>query len=131
MSSNPIIILAVDDSPSMREMLAYLLRSSGFEVVEADDGEKALALARTRRIDVVITDQNMPNMDGLALVKSLRDLPTYRDTPIMMLTTESSPEMKQKGREAGATGWMVKPFDPEKLVKMVKIVAGNRTEAGA
>jgi two-component system chemotaxis response regulator CheY len=107
-----LIILAVDDSPSMREMLAAVLRDSGYQVVEAEDGVKALELAKTRSIDVVLTDQNMPNMDGLSLVKNLRGLPAYKDTPIMMLTTESSAEMKQKGRDAGATGWMVKPFDP-------------------
>src|SRR5258706_4219293 len=100
-----LLILAVDHSPSMREMLATVLRDSGYQVVEAEDGVKALEVARSHPVDVVLTDQNMPNMDGLSLVKSLRTLPAYRDTPIMMLTTESSDEMKQKGRQAGATGW--------------------------
>jgi two-component system chemotaxis response regulator CheY len=121
-----LIILAVDDSPSMREMLAAVLRDSGYQVVEAEDGVKALELAKTRSIDVVLTDQNMPNMDGLSLVKNLRSLPAYKDTPIMMLTTESSAEMKQKGRDAGATGWMVKPFDPDKLVRMLKSLIGMK-----
>jgi two-component system chemotaxis response regulator CheY len=121
-----LIILAVDDSPSMREMLAAVLRDSGYQVVEAEDGVKALELAKTRSIDVVLTDQNMPNMDGLSLVKNLRGLPAYKDTPIMMLTTESSAEMKQKGRDAGATGWMVKPFDPDKLVRMLKSLIGMK-----
>ena len=123
-----LIILAVDDSPSMREMLAAVLRDSGYQVVEAEDGVKALELAKTRSIDVVLTDQNMPNMDGLSLVKNLRSLPAYKDTPIMMLTTESSAEMKQKGREAGATGWMVKPFDPDKLVRMLKSLMGMKSK---
>jgi len=123
-----LIILAVDDSPSMREMLAAVLRDSGYQVVEAEDGVKALELAKTRSIDVVLTDQNMPNMDGLSLVKNLRGLPAYKDTPIMMLTTESSAEMKQKGRDAGATGWMVKPFDPDKLVRMLKSLIGMKRE---
>ena len=121
-----LIILAVDDSPSMREMLAAVLRDSGYQVVEAEDGVKALELAKTRSIDVVLTDQNMPNLDGLSLVKNLRGLPAYKDTPIMMLTTESSAEMKQKGRDAGATGWMVKPFDPDKLVRMLKSLIGMK-----
>ena len=116
------LILAVDDSPSMRGMIAFLLREAGFEVLEADDGAAALALATQRQVDLVLTDQNMPNMDGLSLVASLRALPEYRKVPIMMLTTESSPEMKAKGRAAGATGWMVKPFDPEKLVSMLRAV---------
>jgi len=123
-----LIILAVDDSPSMREMLAAVLRDSGYQVVEAEDGVKALEVARTRSVDVVLTDQNMPNMDGLSLVKNLRSLPAYKDTPIMMLTTESSAEMKQKGRDAGATGWMVKPFDPDKLVRMLKSVMGMKSK---
>ena len=123
-----LIILAVDDSPSMREMLAAVLRDSGYHVVEAEDGVKALEVAKTQAVDVVLTDQNMPNMDGLSLVKNLRSLPTYRETPIMMLTTESSAEMKQKGREAGATGWMVKPFDPDKLLRALKSLIGMKRQ---
>ena len=125
------LILAVDDSPSMRGMIAYLLRNAGYEVLEADDGEQALALAKSRRVDLVLTDQNMPKMDGLSLVASLRTLPEYRKVPIMMLTTESSPEMKAKGRAAGATGWMVKPFDPERLVAMLRSVLGGAATKGA
>ena len=125
------LILAVDDSPSMRGMIAYLLRQAGYEVLEADDGEKALALAKARRVDLVLTDQNMPNMDGLSLVASLRALPEYRRVPILMLTTESSAEMKERGRAAGATGWMVKPFDPERLVGMLAKVLGGRAAGSA
>ena len=111
-------ILAVDDSPSMRRMVAHVLTSGGYAVLEAADGEEALHLALANRVDAVLTDQNMPKMDGIALVKRLRALDGYSHTPIMLLTTESSPEMKQKGRAAGATGWMVKPFDPERLLEM-------------
>ena len=125
------LILAVDDSPSMRGMIAYLLRQAGYEVLEADVGEKALALAKARRVDLVLTDQNMPNMDGLSLVASLRALPEYRRVPILMLTTESSAEMKERGRAAGATGWMVKPFDPERLVGMLAKVLGGRAAGSA
>ena len=111
-------ILAVDDSPSMRRMVAHVLRTGGYQVLEAEDGEDALRILRSQRVDAVLTDQNMPRMDGLALVRRLRSLEEYSRTPIMLLTTESSPEMKQKGREAGATGWMVKPFDPDRLLQM-------------
>jgi two-component system chemotaxis response regulator CheY len=111
-------ILAVDDSLSMRRMVAHVLRLGGYEVVEAGDGQEALELARSCRIDAVLTDQNMPNMDGIALVKSLRAMAGFAQTPILLLTTESSAEMKQRGREAGATGWMVKPFDPERLLEV-------------
>ena len=113
-------ILTVDDSPSMRQMLAYVLTSNGYTVIEAEDGERGLELAKSRQADLVLTDQNMPKMDGIALIKALRGLPAYKTVPIMMLTTESSPALKQQGREAGATGWMVKPFDPEKLLEMLK-----------
>ena len=113
-------ILAVDDSTSMRQMVAYVLKQAGYSVVEAEDGEEALALAGRQQFDAVITDHNMPRMDGLTLVRSLRSTDGYASTPIMLLTTESSAEMKQKGREAGATGWMVKPFDPERLLDMCR-----------
>ena len=113
-------ILAVDDSASMRQMVAYVLKQAGYSVVEAEDGDEALALASRQRFDAVITDHNMPRMDGLTLVRSLRSTDGYASTPIMLLTTESSAEMKQKGREAGATGWMVKPFDPDRLLDMCR-----------
>lgn len=113
-------ILTVDDSPSIRQMLAYVLTSNGYHVIEAEDGEQGLAFAKANQADLVLTDQNMPKMDGLALIKALRSLPNYRKVPIMMLTTESSQALKQQGRDAGATGWMVKPFDPEKLLEMLK-----------
>jgi|SRR5690606_6828432 len=109
-------ILAVDDSPSMREMVRSALTSAGFEVVQATDGDEALRLAREQQFDLVLSDVNMPNMDGLALIRALRAESGYRHTPILMLTTESSVERKREGKEAGATGWIVKPFDPAQLI---------------
>ena len=119
-------ILAVDDSATMREMVAFVLESAGYRVIEAEDGAQGLDRATATNVDLVITDQNMPNMDGLTLVRSLRELRDYKTTPILLLTTESSAEMKQKGRDAGATGWMVKPFDPDKLVRMLKAIIGMK-----
>jgi two-component system, chemotaxis family, chemotaxis protein CheY len=117
-------ILAVDDSGSLRQMLSFTLKSAGYSVVEAVDGRDGLAKARQGRFDLVLTDQNMPAMDGLTLIRSLRALPEYEKTPILMLTTESSDEMKAKGRAAGANGWLVKPFDPRRLTEVVKKVIG-------
>ena len=117
-------ILTVDDSPSIRQMLAYVLSSNGYQVIEAGDGEEGLMLAKANKADLVLTDQNMPKMDGIALIRALRAVPAYKQVPIMMLTTESSPVLKQQGRDAGATGWMVKPFDPEKLLEMLKKILG-------
>ena len=115
-------VLAVDDSKSLRDLVSFTLRGAGFEVKEAGNGQEALDIARRETFNLVLTDQNMPLMDGLTLVRSLRSLPAYRTAPILMLTTESSDEMKQKGRAAGATGWIVKPFNPERLVEIVRKV---------
>jgi len=115
-------ILAVDDSRSFRQMVALSLRESGYQVVEAVDGNDGLEKARHQPFDLVLTDQNMPGMDGLALIRSLRTTPGYQVTPILMLTTEASTEMKAKGRAAGANGWLVKPFDPQQLTEVVKKV---------
>jgi two-component system chemotaxis response regulator CheY len=104
-------ILAVDDSASIRQMVSFTLKSAGYDVVEAVDGMDGLEKAKARSINLVLTDQNMPRMDGLTLIKSLRGMPQYATTPILMLTTESSDTMKMQGRAAGATGWLVKPFD--------------------
>ena len=117
-------ILAVDDSGSLRAMLSFSLKSAGFHVVEAVDGEDGLEKARQSVVDLVLTDQNMPRMDGLTLIKSLRQMESYSKVPILMLTTESSDEMKAKGKAAGATGWMVKPFDPARLITVVRKVIG-------
>ncbi len=117
-------VLAVDDSASIRQMVAFTLKSAGYDVVEAADGMDGLAKAKARGFDLVLTDQNMPRMDGLTLVKSLRAVAQYRTTPILILTTESSDAMKAQGKAAGATGWLVKPFDPQKLLDVVKKVIG-------
>jgi two-component system chemotaxis response regulator CheY len=118
------IVLTVDDSSSIRQMVSFTLKSAGYEVVEAVDGEDGLNKAKQKGVNLVLTDQNMPKMDGLTLIKSLRTLPQYRSTPILMLTTESSDAMKTAGKAAGATGWLVKPFDPQKLLEVVKKVIG-------
>lgn len=112
-------ILVVDDSFSIRQMVSFTLKGAGFLTDEAADGRAALEMARASSFDLVFTDQNMPVMDGLTLIKSLREMPTYARTPILMLTTEASDEMKAKGRQVGATGWLVKPFDPQKLLQVV------------
>lgn len=115
-------VLTVDDSKTMRDMVAFTLRSAGFEVGEAEDGVKALSVLGATPADLIITDLNMPNMDGIALIQKLRADPKYRATPILMLTTEGDAGKKEQGRAAGATGWLVKPFNPEKLVELVKKV---------
>jgi two-component system chemotaxis response regulator CheY len=115
-------ILAVDDSVSMRQMVSYTLKSAGFEVVEAVDGEDAFEKARQRHFDLVLTDQNMPRLDGIGLTRRLREHPSFQTTPILILTTESSDQMKQAGRAAGATGWLVKPFEPTKLIEVIRKV---------
>jgi len=112
-------ILAVDDSPSMRQLVKLALASGGHEVDVATDGVEALQAAERQQFDVVITDVNMPNMDGISLVRELRRLANYRFVPLLMLTTESTSERKQQGKEAGATGWLVKPFDPARLLSIV------------
>jgi two-component system chemotaxis response regulator CheY len=118
------VVLTVDDSVSIRQMVAFTLKTAGYEVVEAVDGEDGLNRAKSKSADLILTDQNMPKMDGLTLIKSLRGLPQYRATPILMLTTESSDAMKAAGKAAGATGWLVKPFDPQRLLEVVKKVIG-------
>ena len=117
-------ILTVDDSTSMRQMVSFTLKGVGYEVVESVDGVQALEIAKERTFDLVVTDVNMPNMDGITLIKELRNLPDYKFTPILMLTTESATEKKQEGKAAGATGWIVKPFDPEQLLSTIKKVLG-------
>ncbi|HSW05736.1 response regulator [Aquabacterium sp.] len=112
-------ILAVDDSASMRQMVSFTLKNAGFNVVEAVDGQDAWEKAGQRDFNLVLTDQNMPRMDGITLTKRLRENPKFKGTPILILTTESSDQMKQAGRSAGATGWLVKPFDPAKLIEVI------------
>lgn len=115
-------ILAVDDSASMRQMVSFTLKNAGFNVVEAVDGQDAWEKAGKNDFNLVLTDQNMPRLDGIGLTRRLRGLPQYRSTPILILTTESGDEMKRAGREAGATGWLVKPFDPAKLIEVIRRV---------
>ena len=115
-------ILAVDDSASMRQMVSFTLKSAGYNVVEAVDGQDAWETAGGRSFDLVLTDQNMPRMDGISLTRKLREAPQFKSTPILILTTESSDQMKQAGRAAGATGWLVKPFDPNKLIEVIQKV---------
>ena len=117
-------ILAVDDSTSMRQMIAFTLKGAGYTVVEAADGQKALQAAKTQSFNLVISDVNMPVMDGIALIKQLRTLPSYKFTPILMLTTEGGSDKKMEGKSAGATGWIVKPFNPDQLISTVKRVLG-------
>lgn len=115
-------IMAVDDSQTMRDMVSFTLKTAGYDVQEASDGKEALATLKGRSVDLVITDINMPNMDGIALVKALRADPAFKSTPILILTTESDTARKEEGRAAGATGWIVKPFDAAKLVGALKRV---------
>ena len=117
-------ILAVDDSASMRQMVSFTLKGAGFNVVEAVDGVDALNKAKTQKFDCVVTDVNMPNKDGITLIRDLRALPDFKFIPMLMLTTESGMDKKQAGKAAGATGWIVKPFNPDQLLKTVKKVLG-------
>ena len=115
-------ILAVDDSASIRQMVSFTLKQSGFQVVEAEDGVKGFEAAQNHKIDLVLTDLNMPNMNGLELITKLRTLPQFKFIPILMLTTESDETKKMAGKQAGATGWIVKPFNPEQLLKVIERV---------
>lgn len=117
-------ILAVDDSVSMRQMIAFTLKQAGYAVVEAEDGRDGLDKVRSQVPDLVLVDHNMPRMDGLTLVRSLRGMPRCANVPILMLTTESSAAIKAEGRAAGATGWIVKPFEPKRLLDVVRTVLG-------
>jgi two-component system, chemotaxis family, chemotaxis protein CheY len=117
-------ILTVDDTASMRQMISFTLGSVGYDVIQASDGAEALQMAQKRKVDLVIADVNMPNMDGISLVQSLRALDSYKFTPILMLTTESQQGKRDEGKKAGATGWIVKPFNPEQLLSVVKRVLG-------
>lgn len=113
-------VLTVDDSASVRQMVSFTLRNAGYGVIEAADGRQGLERAKTQKFELVITDLNMPEMDGIGMIASMRRLPGYSFTPILMLTTESQPEKKDAGRRAGATGWIVKPFQAEQLIAVVQ-----------
>lgn len=116
------VIMTADDSSSVRQMVSFTLKQAGYEVVEAVDGQDAVDKLISHQIHMLITDLNMPRMDGIELIKQVRAQAAYQFIPIIMLTTESQPEMKVKGKEAGATGWIVKPFKPEQLVGVIKKV---------
>jgi len=118
----PKTVIAVDDSMSIRETVKMVLGSAGYEVLSAEDGAAGLRLCEQRKADLVVTDLNMPNMDGITLIARLRALPQYKFTPLIMLTTESQDDKKVAGKKAGATGWVVKPFDPARLVAVAKMV---------
>jgi two-component system chemotaxis response regulator CheY len=115
-------ILAVDDSKTMRDMVTFTLRKAGFDVMEAIDGQKALDAMTGSKFDLIITDINMPVMDGITLIKNVRTGSSHRAVPILILTTESDDAKKAAGKSAGATGWLVKPFNPDKLVELVNRV---------
>ncbi len=115
-------IMTVDDSASVRQMVSFTLKKEGFEVIQAVDGKDALNKINSSSVSLVITDLNMPNMDGIGLIKKIRAMPKFKFTPIIMLTTESQAGKKDEGKKAGATGWIVKPFKPAQLIKVVKKV---------
>ena len=115
-------IMTVDDSATIRQMVALTLRDAGYEVVEAIDGRDALERLASESVDMLITDLNMPNLDGVGLIRAVRQDPANRFIPIIMLTTESADSKKQDGKAAGASGWIVKPFKPEQLLGVVKMV---------
>src|SRR6202142_237071 len=113
-------ILTVDDCSSIRQMFNFTLGKAGYEVVEAVDGKDGLDKASGQKFDLIVTDLNMPNMDGIQMITALRKLPACAFIPILMLTTESNPEKKDAGRKAGATGWIVKPFNAEQLISVIQ-----------
>lgn len=115
-------VITVDDSSAIRLMISFTLRTAGHEVIQAADGQEALSQLKMRGVDLVITDVHMPQMDGIELTRQLRKLDLHKSTPILLLTTESDPAMKAKGKEAGATGWLVKPFQQEQLLAVVNKV---------
>ena len=115
-------ILTVDDSASMRQMVTFTLKGAGYDVIEAVDGQDALDKAKGSQPDVVLADVNMPKMDGITLIRELRKLPSYKYIPMLMLTTETAGDKKAEGKSAGATGWLVKPFNPDQLLATIKKV---------
>ncbi len=118
-------ILIVDDSRTVRESLKFFLTEGGYNVIEGCDGQDALSVIKGKSCDLVITDVNMPNMDGLTLISELRKLGDFKFTPILVLTTESQQNIMDKGKELGATGWIVKPFDNDKVMAVIKKVLGE------
>lgn len=117
-------ILIADDAASMRGLICMTLRSKGYEVIEAEDGQCALDRLDGIKVDLIVSDLNMPNMDGIELIKAVKSDPRYKFVPIVMLTTESQAERKEEGRQAGAKAWIVKPFKPDVLTEVVKKIIG-------
>lgn len=115
-------VLTVDDSASIRQMVSFTLSEAGYNVIQASDGQEGLEKVKTANVNLVITDLNMPNMDGISLIRGIREIPSLKFIPILMLTTESQNEKKMEGKQAGATGWIIKPFKPEQLIAVVKKV---------
>jgi len=115
----PKAVLVVDDSVSMRQMVSFTMKEAGFDVIEGSNGQEAIARVQGKSVHLVITDLNMPVMDGMTMIRQLRAKPEFKFTPILMLTTESQQEKKLEGKAAGATGWIVKPFNPEQLLQVV------------
>ena len=120
----PKVIMTADDSASIRQMVSFTLGQAGYEIIEAKDGQDAIDKLNSNRVDMLLTDLNMPRMDGIELIRQARANPKYKFTPIVMLTTESQDSKKQEGKQAGATGWIVKPFKPEQLLAVIKKVLG-------
>jgi len=116
------VIMTADDSASVRQMVSFTLKQAGYDVVEAVDGEDALTKLRSNKVNILVTDLNMPKMDGIELIRQVRTDARYKFMPIIMLTTESQVSKKQEGKAAGATGWIVKPFRPEQLLAVIKKV---------
>ena len=117
-------VLTVDDSKTMLQMLQFALKQGGYEVIQGENGQEGLDLLEANsNIDVIITDINMPVMDGITFIKELRKKPQNKAIPVLILTTESSQSKKEEGRSAGATGWIVKPFDPGKLLDVIRKVS--------
>jgi len=114
--------ITVDDSKTIREMVSFTLQNAGFTVLEAEDGKQALTVLTGKEVQLIITDLNMPNMNGIELIRALRQDPRFKFTPILMLTTEGDATKKEEGKSAGATGWIVKPFNPEKLIQVIQKV---------
>ena len=117
-------ILVIDDSAAIRQSISFILQQEGYETIEAQDGQEGLSvLAGGAPLDLIITDVNMPNLDGISFIRKAREIPAFKFTPILVLTTESQGTKMNEGKEAGATGWIVKPFNAEKLIGIVKKVA--------
>lgn len=118
------VIMTADDSASVRQMVAFTLKQNGYTVIEAVDGRDALNKLNNQKVDMLLTDLNMPNLDGIGLIRGVRGCPVNKFIPIVMLTTESQDTKKAEGKSAGATGWIVKPFKPEQLVAVIRKVLG-------